>query len=31
MTNKDPTEVHPEAYMWFDELIISRGPIAPAR
>ena len=31
MTNKDPSEVHPEAYMWFDELIVSRGPIAPAR
>ena len=31
MTNKDPSEVHPEAHMWFDELIVSRGPIAPAR
>jgi hypothetical protein len=30
MTDKDPTEDHPEAYMWFDELIVSRGPIAPA-
>jgi hypothetical protein len=31
MTNKDRSEEHPEAYMWFDELIVSRGPIAPAR
>ncbi len=31
MTGKDPTEIHPDAYMWFDELIISRGPIAAAR
>ena len=30
MTNKDPLEEHPEAYMWFDELIVSRAPIAPA-
>lgn len=30
MTNKDPLEEHPEAYMWFDELIVSREPIAPA-
>lgn len=30
MTNKDPLEDHPEAYMWFDELIVSRSPIAPA-
>jgi len=30
MTDKDPTEEHPEAYMWFDELIVSRSPIAPA-
>ncbi len=30
MTNKDPLEDHPEAYMWFDELIVSRTPIAPA-
>ena len=30
MTNKDPLEDHPEAYMWFDELIVSRKPIAPA-
>jgi len=30
MTNKDPLEDHPEAYMWFDELIVSRAPIAPA-
>jgi hypothetical protein len=31
MTNKDPAEEHPQAYMWFDELIVSRTPIAPAR
>ncbi len=31
MTNKDPTEVHPTGYMWVDELIVSRGPIAPAK
>lgn len=30
MTNKDPLEDHPEAYMWFEELIVSRTPIAPA-
>lgn len=30
MTNKDPLEDHPEAYMWFAELIVSRTPIAPA-
>jgi len=30
MTDKDPLEDHPEAYMWFDELIVSREPIAPA-
>jgi hypothetical protein len=30
MTNKDSLEDHPEAYMWFDELIVSRTPIAPA-
>jgi hypothetical protein len=30
-TNKDPTEKHPEASMWFDELIVSRGPIPSAR
>ncbi len=30
MTNKDPLEGHPQAYMWFDELIVSRTPIAPA-
>jgi hypothetical protein len=30
MTYKDPREDHPEAYMWFDELIVSRTPIAPA-
>jgi hypothetical protein len=30
-TNKDPVETHPEAYMWFDELIVSRAPIPGAR
>jgi len=30
MTNKDPRQDHPEAYMWFDELIVSRAPIPPA-
>jgi len=30
MTDKDPLEDHPEAYMWFDELIVSRAPIAPS-
>ncbi len=30
MTNKNPLEDHPEAYMWFDELIVSRAPIGPA-
>ena len=30
MTDKDPLEDHPEAYMWFDELIVSRAPIPPA-
>jgi hypothetical protein len=30
-TNKDPAETHPEAYMWFDELIVSRAPIPDAR
>lgn len=27
-TNKNPTQVHPTAYTWFDELIISRNKIA---
>ena len=27
-TNKDPTQNHPEAYTWYDELIISRTQIA---
>lgn len=31
MTNRDARESHPEAYMWFDELIVSRAPIAPAK
>jgi hypothetical protein len=30
-TNKDPREDHPTGYIWFDELIVSRTPIAPAR
>jgi hypothetical protein len=30
-TNKDPAENHPTGYVWFDELIVSRTPIAPAR
>jgi hypothetical protein len=30
MTDKDPLEEHPVAYMWFDDLIVSRTPIAPA-
>lgn len=30
-TNKDPAEAHPEAYLWFDELIVSRAPIPSAR
>jgi hypothetical protein len=28
MTDKDPTQVHPLAQTWYDELIISRNPIA---
>jgi hypothetical protein len=31
LTSKDPTEDHPVGHMWFDELIVSRAPIAPAR
>jgi hypothetical protein len=31
LTDKDPEEYHPMGYIWFDELIVSRGPIAPAR
>jgi hypothetical protein len=31
LTGKDPTEAHPVGHMWFDDLIVSRGPIAPAR
>jgi hypothetical protein len=27
MTNKDPNEVHPEAYTWYDEIIVSRSRI----
>ena len=27
-TDKDPTQVHPVAYTWYDELIISRRAIA---
>ena len=30
-TNKDPAETHPEAYMWFDELIVSRRAIPNAK
>lgn len=30
-TGKDPAEAHPEAYMWFDELIVSKDPIPDAR
>jgi hypothetical protein len=30
MTDKDPRQDHPEAYMWFDELIVSRAPIPPS-
>jgi len=30
MTDKDPLEDHSIAYMWFDDLIVSRAPIAPA-
>ena len=27
-TGKDPAQVHPTAYTWYDELIISRNKIA---
>jgi hypothetical protein len=27
MTNKDSSQVHPTAYLWYDELIISRTRI----
>jgi len=27
-TNKDPTQVHPTAYTWYDELVISRTQIS---
>jgi len=27
-TRKDPTQVHAEGYMWFDDLIVSTKPIA---
>jgi hypothetical protein len=30
-TGKDPTEAHPVAYTWYDELIISRSRIADPR
>jgi hypothetical protein len=30
-TGKDPTEVHPEAYTWYDELIVSRSKIPDPR
>jgi hypothetical protein len=29
MTNKDPKVDHPTAYAWYDDLIISAGPIPP--
>jgi len=28
MTNKDSTQTHPTVHTWYDELIISRNPIA---
>jgi len=28
MTNKDPKISHPTAYTWYDELIVSKNPIA---
>lgn len=31
LTDKDPTETHPIGHLWYDELIVSRGPIAPAK
>ena len=30
-TGKDPTEDHPTGHRWFDELIVSREAIAPAK
>ena len=30
-TGKNPTQVHPTAYTWYDELIISRNKIADPR
>ena len=30
-TGKDAAETHPDAYMWFDELIVSKDPIPQAR
>ena len=30
-TGKDPSQVHPVAYTWYDELIISRTRIADPR
>jgi len=30
-TNKDPAQVHPTAFTWYDELIISRAQIADPR
>ncbi len=29
-TNKDSSQSHPTAYVWYDELIVSTQPIAPA-
>lgn len=31
MTDKDPSEIHPTGYIWYDELIVSRLPIPPVR
>jgi len=31
MTNKDMKIVHPTAYTWYDELIVSKNPIAPPK
>jgi hypothetical protein len=28
MTRKDPADVHPISYTWYDEVIISRSKIA---
>jgi hypothetical protein len=31
MTGKDPTKNHPVAYAWYDELIVSKSPVAPPK